>query len=75
MELKEESLRYLEEHMPEFFAAAVTQAYWGSLAEGHSVVRRDGNDLVEIAPDGSRRVIKPLPPMIKVDPASPRRLA
>lgn len=75
MDLDEASIRFLEEHVPELFSAAVTQAYWGSLASGHSVLQREGDDLVEVFPDGSKKVVKALPPMIAVGPRSRRRLA
>jgi hypothetical protein len=74
MKLGEDAIQHLEEHMPELFAAAVTQAYWAALAEGHNVVQREGNDLVEVSPDGTRRVIKPLPPLIPVEPGTRRKL-
>ena len=70
MALDDKSIDYLEEHFPELFAAAVTQAYWGALAAGHSVVQRDGDDLVEVFPDGSRRFIKKLPPGFEVVPGT-----
>ena len=68
MELNEESLSYLEAHVPELFSAAVTQAYWGTLASGHSVLQRYGDSLVEIFPDGTRRLIEALPPRVVVKP-------
>jgi hypothetical protein len=74
MKLGEEAIQHLEEHMPELFAAAVTQAYWAALADGHNVVQREGDDLVEVSPDGTRRVIKPLPPMVSVEPGRLHKL-
>lgn len=46
----DESIDYLEEHLPELFSAAVTQAYWGALASGHSVLQRDGDALMAAVP-------------------------
>lgn len=74
MELGEEAIQHLEAHLPELFAAAVTQAYQAALAAGHTVLQREGDDLVEVSPDGSRRVIKPLPPLVPVEPGTRRRL-
>lgn len=44
-------------------AAAVAQAYWQARAAGIPVVVREGDDVVEVSPDGSRRVIKRLEPL------------
>ncbi len=62
----EAAIRYVEEHLPEAAAAAVTQAYWQALAEGVPVAVRERDNLVEVSPDGSRRVIKPLEPLTPV---------
>jgi hypothetical protein len=75
MNLDEESTRFLEEHAPKLFSAAVTQAYWGSFASGHAVLQREGDELVEVSPDGSKKVIKALPPLVAAEPGSRRRLA
>lgn len=74
MALNEESLTYLEEHIPELFSAAVKQAYWGALASGSSVLQRDGDALVEVFPDGTRRFVEPLPPRTIVEPGSRAKL-
>jgi len=46
--------------------AAFTQAYWAALASGSSVLMSENGNLVEIFPDGKRKIIKPLPPSTKV---------
>lgn len=70
MEPGEASIVFLEEHVTELFSAAVTQAYWGALAAGRSVLQREGDELVEVSPDGTRRVVKSLSPMIDVEPGA-----
>ena len=66
MKISEESLDFLEAHIPEMADAAVTQAYWQALASGSSViVARDGA-LVEVFPDGSQKTIKRLPERTQV---------
>ena len=66
MALNEKELDYLEAHIPELAAVAFKQAYWAALASGSSVLMSEDDNLVEIFPDGNRRVIKPLPPGIPV---------
>jgi len=74
MELSEEAIQHLEAHTPELFAAAVTQAYWAALTAGHTVVQREGDALVEVSPDGTRRVLRPLAPWTPVGPNVHRKL-
>lgn len=66
MELSEEALDYLEEHIPEMIELALKQAYWAALASGSSVLTSEGGNLVEVFPDGKRKFIKKLPPSIPV---------
>lgn len=68
MELNEEELDYLEEHIPELAEIAFKQAYWAALASGSTVLMSENGNLVEVFPDGKRRVIKPLPPSTPVTP-------
>ncbi|MEI7843671.1 MAG: hypothetical protein WCI39_11660 [Gallionellaceae bacterium] len=58
---QEQAIRYQEEHIPELASAATKQAYWQALAAGSSVLERADDSLVEVSPDGSRKIIKPLP--------------
>lgn len=62
MNITEEAMRYLEEHIPEMASAAVKQAYWQALASGSTVLEVENGALVEVSPDGSRKVIKQMPP-------------
>lgn len=66
MKLSEEAMNYLEEHIPEVAIAAFKQAYWAALASGSSVLMSENGNLVEIFPDGKKKIIKPLPPATKV---------
>ena len=66
MTLSEDAINYLEEHIPELAKATFTQAYWAALASGSSVLMSENGNLVEIFPDGKRKIIKPLPPSTKV---------
>jgi hypothetical protein len=68
MPLSEESIRFLEEHIPELAEAAVKQAYWQALASGSSVVESIDGLLVETFPDGTQRIIKSLEPDTPVTP-------
>jgi hypothetical protein len=64
--MNEATISYLEEHIPELADAATKQAYWQTLASGDSVVELENNQLVEVFPDGSRKVIKTMPPAVSV---------
>jgi len=64
--MNEATISYLEEHIPELADAATKQAYWQTLASGDSVVELENNQLVEVFPDGSRNVIKTMPPAVSV---------
>jgi hypothetical protein len=65
MNTQEQAIRYLEEHIPELAEVAIKQAYWQALASGSSVLERENGSLVEVFPDGSRKVIKSLPPQTR----------
>ena len=62
MTMTEESMRFLEEHIPDLADAAVKQAYWQALATGSSVLVSEDGQLVEKFPDGTRKVVKQLEP-------------
>ena len=55
---------FLEEHIPDLASAAVKQAYWQALASGSSVLMCEVGNLIEIHPDGTRKIIKKLSPPI-----------
>lgn len=62
MSTPEQTLRFLEEHIPELAESAVTQAYWQALASGCSVLESDNGVIYEVFPDGTRQVIKSTQP-------------
>jgi hypothetical protein len=66
MNMTEESMRFLEDHIPDLADAAVKQAYWHALATGSSVLVSEEGALVEIFPDGTRKVLKQLEPQTAV---------
>jgi len=66
MDLSEEALDYLEEHIPELAVVAFKQAYWAALASGSTVLMSENGNLVEVFPDGTRKIIKRLPPSTPV---------
>ncbi len=68
MNISEESLAYLEAHIPELADAAATQAYWQALASGSSVLEAREGALVEVFPDGTQKTIKLLPTRTTVAP-------
>lgn len=62
----EQTLDFLERQIPELAAAAVVAAYHQALASGQSVLQVEGDELIEQFPDGTRRVVKTLPPRVRV---------
>ena len=72
--LSEQTLEQLEAQFPQLFQAAVPQAYRATLAQGHSMLERTEEGLVETFPDGSSRFIKPLEPWVSVTPGEKRLL-
>ena len=72
--LDEKTLDHLEAQFPQLFQAAVTQAYWATLAQGLSVLERTEEGLVETFPDGSSVFIRPLEPWVRVTPGEKRTL-
>lgn len=68
MQITEESMRFLEEHIPELANSAVKQAYWQALAAGNSVLQYEKGEgaIYEIFPDGVRILIKTMTPRMRV---------
>ena len=66
MKLSEEELDFLETQIPDLAEAAFKQAYWAALSSGSSVLVSEGGYLVEVFPNGHKKIIKPLPPSIPV---------
>lgn len=62
MSMTDDTLDYLEKQIPELAETAVRQAYWQALASGSHVLEACDGFLVEIAPNGTRKIIKQLTP-------------
>ncbi len=58
MALNDKMLDYLEAHFPELMATATKQAYWQTLASGQSVLIAEDGKLIEVFPDGTKKIIK-----------------
>ena len=74
MPLSEQSMQFLEEHIPELAQSAVTQAYWQALAAGNSVLQCDNGAIYEVFPDGTRTLVKTVTPPTAVTPGETRVL-
>ena len=66
MKMNEKTLCFFEEHIPELAKAALKQAYWRALASGSTVVKAEGDSLIEVHPDGTKTFIKSLPASLPV---------
>ncbi len=60
MVLTEKNIDFLENQIPELAELALQQAYWQTLSSGNSVTVLEDNEIVEISPEGNRKVIKTL---------------
>jgi hypothetical protein len=56
--LNEKELDYLEQQIPILADAAFKIAFWQTLASGDKVLIAENGQLIEISPDGSRKVMK-----------------
>jgi hypothetical protein len=61
MKMSEENIDFLETQIPDLAEMAFQQAYWHNLSFGNTVTVLEGDKIVEISPDGKKRVIKTLP--------------
>ncbi len=66
MELSEQAIDYIEQHLPELMATATKQAYWQTLQSGNSVLIAENGKLLRVQPDGTKEFIKDLELPIKV---------
>lgn len=58
MVLSEENIDFLENQIPELAELALQQAYWQTLSAGNVVTVLENNEIIEISPDGKRRVLR-----------------
>lgn len=63
-----DSIQITEEQIPHLAALAVRAAYARARAAGQTVMIAEAGQLIEILPDGSRRVVKSLKPPVRVGP-------
>ena len=64
--LTEKELDFLEQQIPVLAETATKQAYWQTLASGDSVMIAENGQLIEVSPDGSRKVLKEIGKPVKV---------
>ncbi len=64
MVITEESMCFLEEHIPELVDSAIKQAYWQALATGNSVLQYEEGSIFEVFSDGTRNLVKTLSPQL-----------
>jgi hypothetical protein len=65
--LTEKELDFLEAHIPALADNAFKKAYLDALSSGKSVLEAIDGKIVEIFPDGTKKIIKKIPPDKKVD--------
>jgi hypothetical protein len=56
--LTEKEIQNLEKEIPNLADTAFRQAYFNALSSGSSVLIVENNELIEVFPDGSKKVIK-----------------
>ena len=66
MPIDEETMRFLEEHIPEMANSAAKLAYWQALASGSSVLECADGVLYETFPNGEKKVLKKMKPPTRV---------
>jgi hypothetical protein len=71
---RDAQIDYLEQHIPELAQAAVTQAYYASLAAGNHVMVVEDGAMYEVSPDGTRTYIKDVEPPTPIEPGTRRVL-
>ena len=64
--LTDQELDFLEQQIPILVEMAMQQAYWQTLASGDKVMIAENGFLVEVSPDGSRRIVKEIGKPVKV---------
>jgi len=66
MKLTEKEIQNLEEQFPYIAETAARQAYFNALSSGHSVLVSEDAKLVEVFPDGNRKIIGQVEPRISI---------
>ena len=65
--MNEREIDYLEEQIPALAAAACKIAYWQALMSGNSVLIAENGEILEVFPDGTRKLVKKIDPPIKTE--------
>jgi hypothetical protein len=60
MTMADENIDFLETQIPDLAELAFQQAYWHNLSSGNTVTVLENDEIVEISPDGKKKVIKTL---------------
>lgn len=55
--LTDQELDFLEQQIPILAETALQQAYWQTLTSGNNVMIAENGFLIEVSPDGSRKVV------------------
>ena len=65
--LIEKEIQNLEEKIPYVVETSIKQAYFNALSSGNSVLAIDDkNNLIEVFPDGSEKLIKKVEPNVVI---------
>ncbi|MDR6560780.1 MULTISPECIES: hypothetical protein [unclassified Arcicella] len=64
--LGEQELDYLEQQIPILAETATKQAYWQTLASGDKVMIAKDGQLIEVSPNGTRRIIREIDKPVRV---------
>ncbi len=64
--LSEQELDYLEQQIPILAETATKQAYWQTLASGDKVMIAKDGQLIEVSPNGTRRIIREIDKPVRV---------
>lgn len=64
--LTDQELNFLEQQIPILAETALQQAYWRTLSSGAKVMIAENGFLIEVSPDGSRKVVKEISKPVKV---------
>ena len=65
--MDDKKLDFLEKAIPELANAAFSDAYWKAIHAGFSVLETEGENLIEVHPDGTKTFIKKIPPRTPVE--------
>jgi len=70
----EQTLDYLEDHIPSLSAAAVEVAYWQAMASGQTVLVSGDDGIYQVFADGTKKLVKPAEKLLSVPTGTRVRL-